>query len=96
MVFAAAARRAVQLAAQTRSFASHGPRPGDITYAGLTLHQPSIWHRAGAEILGGTMWAWLLIRLYEDGDALFVGHAAHFEHELHEMAHAHEHGEEKH
>lgn len=69
---------------QTRAMAGHA---GGVTYKGVTIHDASNWHKAGAEVLGGLMWSWLMIRAYEDGEALLFGHVRHFEHELHEMEH---------
>ena len=64
---------------------------GGITYEGLTLKPASFAHRAAAEIMGGMMWSWLFIRMYEDGEGLLFGHTEHLDHELHEMQHGSHH-----
>lgn len=64
---------------------------GGITYEGLTIQPPSFAHRAMAEIMGGMMWSWLFIRMYEDGEGLLFGHTEHLDHDLHEMQHGSHH-----
>ena len=58
--------------------------------AGVTVHPPSTMHVVLAEVMGGLMWSWLFIRMYEDGRGVLFGHMAHLDHELHEMHHAHD------
>ena len=90
--------RGVSLAGAARAFGGwsrnmgSAARPGGVTYEGVTVYPPSFQHRALAEIMGGMMWSWLFIRCYHDGEAVFFGHAAHLEHELHEMMHGEGHG----
>jgi hypothetical protein len=69
-----------------RSMASAAGSKG-VTYGGVTIHPPATKHVVLAEIMGGLLWSWLLIRLYEDGHGLFFGHTAHLDHELHELQH---------
>lgn len=64
---------------------------GGITHEGLTIQPPSFAHRAMAEIMGGMMWSWLFIRMYEDGEGLLFGHTEHLDHDLHEMQHGSHH-----
>lgn len=78
----------------SRGFAAgSGHGHGDVTHAGLTLHKPGQWHRIATEVATGTMWFWLFVRFYHDGEGLFFGHAAHYDHEaLHDKAHDAVHG----
>lgn len=88
MVFAALARRAAQQYSQSGARAMGSAASGrGVTYGGVTVQPPSTAHVVVSEVMGGLLWSWLLIRLYEDGDKLIFGHASHFEHELHEMQH---------
>lgn len=65
-----------------------------VTYEGVTIQPASTKHVVASEILGGLMWSWLLIRLYEDGETLLFGHVPHLEHELHMLQHNEEHEDE--
>jgi len=64
----------------------HGPGG---TYEGLTLHPPATWHKVLAEAITGTMWFWIFVRAYHDGETLLFGHARHFEHEAHSESAGH-------
>eukprot|EP00887_Chlorella_sp_A99_P008109 scaffold12.g8109.t1 len=82
-----------------RAYASGGHGHHDsVTYEGLTIHKPASWHVYAGQGFAGLMWFWVFYRLYNDWDTFIHGHAAHFEHELHEGEHGHggegEHGHE--
>jgi len=55
-----------------------------VTHAGLTLHKPAAWHTVVGTGMSALMWFWVFYRAYHDGDTLLYGHAAHFEHAVHE------------
>lgn len=33
---------------------------------------PSTWHKTGGTVAGATMWLWIMYRMKQDGDVLFV------------------------
>ena len=94
MPFARIAQQCVQQLRQsgTRGMASAAGK--GVTYEGVTIQPPATRHVVASEILGGLMWSWLLIRLYEDGEGVFFGHTAHLEHELQELQHSEGHNED--
>lgn len=52
-----------------------------MTYQGVTLHKPGVWHQATATGMSALMWFWVFLRCKEDGSTLLFGHAQHFEHD---------------
>ena len=54
-----------------------------VTYQGVTLHKPGVWHQATATGMSALMWFWVFLRCKEDGSTLLFGHAQHFEHDDH-------------
>mmetsp|Transcript_30974 Transcript_30974/g.52034 ORF Transcript_30974/g.52034 Transcript_30974/m.52034 type:complete len:107 (-) Transcript_30974:241-561(-) len=76
---------------QTRGMAGGGHH--GVKFEGMELHDAEPVHKWGANIMGGIMWFWLMVRVKEDGATFLTGHAAHFEHEI---AHENEHGHGEH
>ncbi|KDN43007.1 hypothetical protein K437DRAFT_257678 [Tilletiaria anomala UBC 951] len=60
---------------------------------GFHPHQPSLKHRAGATILGATMWFWIFYRARQDGPVLlglrhpWDGHHGHHDDHAHGEGH---------
>jgi hypothetical protein len=75
-----------------RAMAASAGHKAGVTYKGVTIQPPSTGHIVASEVLGGLLWSWLLIRIYEDGAGLIFGHTKHLDHELHAL----QHGDESH
>lgn len=90
MVLVALGRQLVQSfrASGVRSMGSTAGGRG-ITYGGVTIEPPSTAHVIAAEVMGGLLWSWLLIRCYEDGERFFF-HTQHLDHELEKLQHGDE------
>jgi hypothetical protein len=73
----------------SRSMGSSASSSG-VTYAGVTVQPPSLTHRVLSELLGGMMFSWLFIRMYEDGEGMLFGHTEHLDHDLHALQHGSE------
>jgi hypothetical protein len=79
----AASRSAVgQNVQQVRAMGGHAAHsnPNDyVTYAGLTLKKPPTWEYAASKLIGGTMWFYIFVQLYNNWDVKTKGLPAVFE-----------------